>query len=105
MKLLKSKPHMAWMSLHNVFSDAGKKLVEAEDIDAARIQLEVLTKPVTIAVKTFSTGKMTVYRFHCPMAFNDKGAFWLQDHDRTRNPYFGDEMLMCKDMVEKLEVE
>lgn len=105
MKLLKHKPHMAWMKLHSIFSNAVKKLVDSPDISAARVQLEIITKPMTIAIKTFSPGKTKVYLFHCPMAFDDKGAYWLQNHDSTRNPYFGDEMLICKDSVEEVKVE
>ncbi len=33
------------------------------------------------------------YQAYCPMAFNDKGASWLQDSDRVLNPYFGSQML------------
>ena len=29
------------------------------------------------------------------MAFNDRGAAWLQQRDPIRNPYFGASMLAC----------
>ena len=29
------------------------------------------------------------------MAFNDKGAFWLQAGKKIANPYFGHEMRTC----------
>jgi Cu(I)/Ag(I) efflux system membrane fusion protein len=32
---------------------------------------------------------------HCPMAFDGKGAKWLQRGEQIRNPYFGTEMLSC----------
>ena len=36
------------------------------------------------------------YRAFCPMAFDDKGAYWLQENDKViANPYFGHEMLRC----------
>ena len=31
----------------------------------------------------------------CPMAFDNKGAKWLQLGDKIQNPYFGSEMLTC----------
>ncbi|MBD3422458.1 MAG: DUF3347 domain-containing protein [Chitinivibrionales bacterium] len=31
----------------------------------------------------------------CPMAFNDKGAYWLQKQEGILNPYFGAKMLKC----------
>lgn len=36
--------------------------------------------------------------FYCPMAFDDRGAEWLQNSEDLRNPYFGDMMLKCGEM-------
>ena len=34
--------------------------------------------------------------FHCPMAFDDRGADWIQwSGTRTENPYFGSAMYRC----------
>ena len=77
-------------------------LAQSSDIRTARVHFNAITGPVTEAVNLFSTGQNPIYRFHCPMAFDNLGAFWLQDHPETRNPYFGASMLSCKDSVEKL---
>ena len=37
----------------------------------------------------------TIYKQFCPMAFNNKGAYWLSNTKEIRNPYFGDMMLKC----------
>ena len=39
---------------------------------------------------------------HCPMAFGDRGADWLQVSEPLRNPYFGAVMLGCGDIKERL---
>ena len=31
----------------------------------------------------------------CPMAFDNKGGYWLQDSEDIKNPYFGAKMLKC----------
>ena len=36
-----------------------------------------------------------IYQQFCPMAFDNKGGYWLSDNDGIRNPYFGDMMLTC----------
>jgi Cu(I)/Ag(I) efflux system membrane fusion protein len=36
------------------------------------------------------------------MAFNNSGAYWLSDNATIRNPYFGDKMLSCGSVEEKL---
>jgi Cu(I)/Ag(I) efflux system membrane fusion protein len=37
------------------------------------------------------------------MAFNNEGAYWLSDSEQIRNPYFGDKMLTCGVVKEKLQ--
>lgn len=105
MKLLSGSVHMDWMKREKILKEAGEKLAQAGDIEAARVQLEVLTGAMTHVIKTFGSGKTAVYRFHCPMAFDNKGAYWLQNNEDTRNPYFGASMLLCKDSVEPLVKE
>ena len=43
-----------------------------------------------------------LYLLNCPMAFEDKGADWISDEPRIINPYFGDEMLHCGKVKNKL---
>lgn len=105
MKLLTGSTHMEWMKQEKILKEAGEKLVKAGDIESARVQLEVLTGPMIEVLTSFGSGKTPVFRFHCPMAFDNKGAYWLQDNDNTRNPYFGASMLLCKDSVETLEIK
>ncbi len=40
-------------------------------------------------------------RAHCPMAFDGKGADWLQIGEGIRNPYYGSDMLGCGSVVER----
>ncbi len=102
MTLLKGEAHMEWMRLESRIKEISQKLMKAADIEAARVQFELLTTAITNTIKTLGSGETAIYRFHCPMAFNNKGAFWLQKNSETRNPYFGNAMLTCKDSVETL---
>lgn len=43
-----------------------------------------------------------VYVHHCPMAFDDKGADWLYDKRDIYNPYFGEVMLRCGVVKDKI---
>lgn len=38
-------------------------------------------------------------KFHCPMAFDKKGAYWIQEEEEVMNPYFGSKMLRCGSRV------
>ena len=43
-----------------------------------------------------------MFKFHCPMAFSNAGADWLQRGSELRNPYFGSAMLLCGSLVEAI---
>ena len=63
----------------------------------------MLSESMSEAVKSFGSGiKSPVLKYTCPMAFNDRGAIWLQASDNTANPYFGSAMFGCGEMVKNL---
>ncbi|HEY5626497.1 MAG TPA: hypothetical protein VIR79_00985, partial [Nitrospira sp.] len=45
--------------------------------------------------KRFGSADTALHRFHCPMAFDGRGADWLQMTERTENPFFGSAMFRC----------
>ncbi len=46
--------------------------------------------------------EMPYYLTYCPMAFDFKGAFWLQTSDIVDNSYFGEAMLRCGEIKQTL---
>ena len=48
-------------------------------------------------------GSDTWHIAFCPMAFDNKGARWLQRGTEISNPYFGASMLTCGDIGEAFE--
>jgi len=71
-----------------------KKLSEIKDLDTYRVGFFDLTKELEMPFKKEIT-KGEVYMQYCPMAFNNKGAYWFASDKEIMNPYFGDEMLHC----------
>ncbi len=77
------------------------KIKEAGGIEPMREGFEGLSNELIVVVEQFGVyPAKTLYKFNCPMAFNNKGADWLQMHKDTRNPYFGASMLKCGQVVE-----
>lgn len=74
----------------------------AGKIDHQREHFEMLSKDVYDLVKAFGAGK-TIYKDFCPMAFDQKGAFWLSETKEIKNPYFGSEMAECGEVKEELK--
>ena len=93
---------MEWMKVEKILRAGAKDLMESKDIKSARKTLEMITDPTLKALKYFGSTEKTYFKMHCPMAFDNQGAFWLQKNQVVRNPYFGESMLTCKDSVEEI---
>ena len=69
-------------------------MAETEDIALQREKFE----PVSEWMEKNLQGALksgTIYKQYCPMAFNNRGAYWLSTSKDVLNPYFGDKMLKC----------
>lgn len=75
----------------------------ATDLESIRQSLASLSEELAAAVRSFGDGLETpVYRARCPMAFQNRGAAWLQRDAIVNNPYFGAMMLRCGSVLEIL---
>lgn len=103
MKLLKGDVHEKWMQLSGQISSALKKISSSDKIEGQRDAFSPLSDQFYTAVKTFGLSSGTIYRQFCPMAFDNKGAYWLSEKEEIRNPYFGDAMLTCGEVRETIK--
>ncbi len=101
MGLLGEKAHKIWMQSSGAMTQALKNVKKAENIEQLRKAFKSFSDEVIVTVTQFQVfGAEPLYRFHCPMAFDNKGADWLQMDEDTRNPYFGASMLKCGQVIE-----
>ncbi len=89
----------AWNRLHQEwknppeFIHAGNK---AKDISALRVSFHELSDNLIASLHKYGNPSSQILHLtHCTMAFDFKGADWIQIGEEVRNPYFGSEMLMC----------
>ena len=95
-ELLKGSAHDLWMKQLGVLKNSSSAIEGAETIAESRVAFEKLSNAlIMIAQKIGSSGERAILLFHCPMAFDSKGANWLQDKEGTENPYFGSKMFTC----------
>jgi Cu(I)/Ag(I) efflux system membrane fusion protein len=104
MKLLTDENHQLWMkdagALEKILSEA----VKAKDIEQLRQSFALLSEQLFAVGKQFGApGESAIYQLKCPMAFNNRGATWLQQDKETRNPYLGSTMLKCGSVIEVIE--
>ena len=82
-------------------TSALKVISSTNDVAAQRVAFEELSMNMYSIVKTSGTNT-TLYKQYCPMAFNNKGAYWLASEEEVNNPYFGDVMLHCGSVQETI---
>ncbi len=95
MKLLTDiTTHKHWMALEKEIKDSATSISDSSDINKQRNHFKELSAHLTNTVQLFGIGEKAYSQF-CPMADNNKGAYWLSKEEKVLNPYFGDAMLSC----------
>jgi Cu(I)/Ag(I) efflux system membrane fusion protein len=101
--LLEEDASQLWLKNYQILKSSSIEIGEAKNIDEARISFEKLSNSMILLARQFgSSGQNPVLLYHCPMAFDFKGADWLQNKEGTENPYFGSEMFTCGTQEEVL---
>jgi hypothetical protein len=75
---------------------------ETKTASHQRDHFNSLSDNVYTLIKSTQGNNDEIYRQYCPMAFSNKGAFWLSAEKEVNNPYFGDMMLHCGSVKETL---
>jgi len=103
MMLLKGDIHNKWMEYQSVIKSNLNGIVTMDGIEMKRTLFRLVSDELAKSLKEFEVSfAQPVYVEFCPMANNNKGAYWLSESKDIRNPYFGDKMLTCgsvKDVI------
>ncbi len=88
--------HKLWMSVDKTIQTKTASIQNYKDIEQIRAAFRDLSVAmIELARHAGSSGKQPVLVYHCPMAFDNQGADWLQNKSGTENPYFGSKMFTC----------
>ncbi len=88
-----------WQGYKAALVDAQK----AKDLGGVRTAFQPLSKRLLALTARFGHGgKTSYYQVHCPMAFDNKGADWIQEGKDVKNPFYGDMMLGCGSVMHEL---
>lgn len=89
--------HNHWMTISKEITESATSISEISDIVEQRGHFKHLSAHLSKAVKLFGANQI-VYEQFCPMADNNKGAYWLSLNKPIKNPYLGQKMLTCGDV-------
>ncbi len=86
----------AWAPIGRHLAMHARLAAEATSIEAVRAQLEPLSDQIAALLRTFGNPTDETLRVaHCPMAFDNRGAAWIQTAEVVDNAYFGSAMRTC----------
>jgi Protein of unknown function (DUF3347) len=102
MMLLTGVAHNDWMTYSGGLEASLKEMQASDDIEVQRTSFSKLSDNLYKSIKAYGLGGATAFYEFCPMAFDNQGAYWLSEAAEIRNPYFGDKMLKCGSVEEKL---
>ena len=103
MSLLSGPAHQDWMNHAAGLESSLSSIHGAKDLEAQRTAFSALSDHLYKSIKAYGLDGNTAYYDFCPMAFNNKGGYWLSDQEQIRNPYLGDQMLTCGSIRETLK--
>ncbi len=102
MKLVKNEAHNHWMSLAKEVKSSATSISKTTDLKQQRNHFKHLSSHLINAVQLFGIDEKVYVEF-CPMADNNKGAYWLSKEEKVINPYFGEAMLTCGEVKQIIE--
>lgn len=92
--LVNNSAHKQWIMFFNTLKLSSNAILNSKNIKEQRKHFKELSEHFISTVQSFGINEIS-YKQYCPMADNDKGAFWLSKEKQILNPYFGDMMLKC----------
>jgi Cu(I)/Ag(I) efflux system membrane fusion protein len=98
--VLESGARRQWMQMAARMRVDAEAVHVATTVEKARRAFAGLSTALTEVARDFGAGGDSVHLFHCPMAFDNEGADWLQRAEDTENPYFGSQMYRCGSRLE-----
>jgi Cu(I)/Ag(I) efflux system membrane fusion protein len=84
-----------WQALKARIINAASSTVKSSGLENRRASFEQLSDALIALLDRYGVSGTSFYKQYCPMAFNDKGSYWISTERAIRNPYFGSAMLSC----------
>jgi hypothetical protein len=90
-----------WVSFREVIVKSSNELADQEDVDDQRYHFEYISESMIQLVDTFRPVGYDIYQQSCPMVRGGT-ADWLSREEGIRNPYHGDRMMRCGEVIRRI---
>lgn len=96
---LRPQTNNLWTALY----EATTQIASSTNLENQRKYFKNLSDKLIYLSSNFKALEDPLYVQFCPMANNNKGAFWLSGEATIKNPYYGQSMLRCGSVEEVLK--
>jgi hypothetical protein len=87
----------------STISGSAQALVTEKDIEGKRKEFGNIADAMYTLTRAVRYNGKKLYWDYCPMAFNNKGAYWLSYERDIKNPYFGSKMMTCGSVEDSID--
>jgi len=106
MGLFEGEGHRRWMKVSTALAEAAGIGESVENIESARDAFYDLSQAAIELHDTFGhTADVPYYLTYCPMARDNKGAYWLQEENIVWNSFYGESMLRCGEIKQEMHAD
>jgi Cu(I)/Ag(I) efflux system membrane fusion protein len=92
----------AWKTDQALMAAELLKISKSKNVDSMRMYFSTVSDRYYDAISKYGLYTKRAYREYCPMAFDNKGAYWLSTEEKIENPYYGHDMLECGEVRDTL---
>jgi Cu(I)/Ag(I) efflux system membrane fusion protein len=93
----------SWKTVSDNLNISLDKISKHKDLESIRMEFIKISNEMISAAKSFHPMNSPIFVQHCPMANTNKGADWLSLNEVINNPYFGEQMLRCGEVIDTIQ--
>ncbi len=90
-----------WISYSEIITNSGSEMIPLEDVDDQRYHFEAVSEAMIAMVETFRPVGYAIFHQSCPMV-RGGSADWLSREEQIANPYHGDRMMRCGEVIRRI---
>ncbi|MGY8915462.1 MAG: DUF3347 domain-containing protein [Flavobacteriales bacterium] len=95
--------HSVWMGFSSDLKNTIQHIQHVKTLEEIRKAFIPLSNTMIGISNAFKPNSGVLYVIHCPMADNNKGADWLSSSEEVKNPYYGQAMPTCGEVIKEIE--
>lgn len=99
---LEGKGLEAWKNHQALYEQKLKEMSHSKGLQNKRSYFNHISEIMYCTIKSFGLKQGNLFAVFCPMAFDNKGAYWISDSKEIQNPYMGAKMPTCGEIKEEL---